>query len=258
MACHSDQSLAPAGRRQRAAEREVLGAIRYHPNRAVLHTDASVLPRRKLAWAAWNYARAESTGREQTAVCLHYLINLLQPLPWEQPVVVSLNPDPAHHRTPARCWPTSNTAPRLRPGRHSRAAAPARHSRRGGLWFCGAWTRYGFHEDGLMSGAGRGTGSAPHLAGRRSTGTRSGWRHERGHGAHRARAWLRHRRLRPHENAFAYPTYFVMLPMRSLRTQPCAGLPRNRAGCSASTTRTTATAAPMPWPGWTNCCWPKA
>ncbi|MGZ5156623.1 MAG: NAD(P)/FAD-dependent oxidoreductase, partial [Caldimonas sp.] len=58
LACHSDQSLALLADPSEA-EREVLGAIRYHPNRAVLHTDTSVLPRRRRAWAAWNYERGE-------------------------------------------------------------------------------------------------------------------------------------------------------------------------------------------------------
>ena len=91
VATHSDQALALLGE-PTAQERRTLGAIKYQANRAVLHTDVSVLPRRRLAWAAWNYARAADTGREQAAVCLHYLINRLQPLPWQQPVVVSLNP----------------------------------------------------------------------------------------------------------------------------------------------------------------------
>jgi len=151
LACHSDQSLALLADAT-AAEREVLGAIRYHPNRAVLHTDASVLPRRKLAWAAWNYARAADTGREQAAVCLHYLINRLQPLPWSQPVVVSLNPDPAHPPDPASVlgqWdyshPVFDAAAVLAQGRLPELQG--RHH----VWFAGAWTRYGFHEDGLMS-----------------------------------------------------------------------------------------------------------
>src|SRR5258706_12668666 len=91
LACHSDQSLALLADPS-VAEREVLGAIRYQPNRAVLHTDASLLPKRRLAWAAWNYERAAEGSREEASVCLHYLINRLQPLPWETPVVVSLNP----------------------------------------------------------------------------------------------------------------------------------------------------------------------
>ncbi|MBC7938919.1 MAG: FAD-dependent oxidoreductase [Chitinophagaceae bacterium] len=151
LACHSDQSLALMADAS-AAEREVLGAIRYHPNRAVLHTDTNVLPRRRLAWAAWNYARATDRGREQAAVCLHYLINRLQPLPWAQPVIVSLNPDPARPPAPDRVlgeYTYSHPVfdlPATRAQQRLPAIQGASH-----VWFCGAWTRYGFHEDGLMS-----------------------------------------------------------------------------------------------------------
>jgi predicted NAD/FAD-binding protein len=152
LACHSDQSLALLADAS-PAERSILGAIRYHPNRALLHTDASVLPRRQLAWAAWNYARAADTGREQAAVCLHYLINRLQPLPWTQPVVVSLNPDPAAMPDPARVLGEYHYSHPV----FDLAAVQAQQrlgeiQGRSGLWFCGAWTRYGFHEDGLTSG----------------------------------------------------------------------------------------------------------
>ena len=152
MACHSDQSLALLAD-PTAAERSVLGAIRYHPNRAVLHTDEAVLPRRKLAWAAWNYARATHTSREQAAVCLHYLINRLQPLPWQQSVVVSLNPDPQHAPDPAKVLASFDYSHPV----FDQAAVAAQQrlaeiQGKSGLWFCGAWTRYGFHEDGLTSG----------------------------------------------------------------------------------------------------------
>ena len=155
LACHSDQSLAllQAGGDARPAEQRVLGAIRYHPNRALLHTDTAVLPQRQLAWAAWNYARAADLGREQAAVCLHYLINKLQPLPWQQPVIVSLNPDPAHMPDPRSIIGDHDYSHPV----FDQAAVAAqqqlpRIQGRSGLWFCGAWTRYGFHEDGLMSG----------------------------------------------------------------------------------------------------------
>ena len=92
LACHSDQALRLLGDHARQDERRVLGAIRYQPNVAVLHTDAGVLPQRRAAWAAWNYERAADAGAEQARVCLHYLLNRLQPLPWQQPVIVSLNP----------------------------------------------------------------------------------------------------------------------------------------------------------------------
>ena len=150
MACHSDQSLALLAD-PTPPERSVLGAIRYHRNRAVLHTDATLMPQRRHAWAAWNYERAASTSREQASVCLHYLINRLQPLPFRTPVIVSLNPvrepradtvmgefDYAHPVFDAAAIEAQARVPELQG--------------RGQVWFCGAWTRYGFHEDGLMSG----------------------------------------------------------------------------------------------------------
>ena len=151
LACHSDQALALLADAT-DDERRVLGAIRYHPNRAVLHTDTSVLPQRGRAWAAWNYARAADAGREQAAVCLHYLINRLQPLPWQQPVIVSLNPDPAHEPAPGQVLREFDYAHPV----FDRAAVAAQRELpaiqgRSHVWFCGAWARYGFHEDGLMS-----------------------------------------------------------------------------------------------------------
>ncbi|MES2414290.1 MAG: FAD-dependent oxidoreductase [Pseudomonadota bacterium] len=149
-AAHSDQSLELL-RDSTPAEQEVLGAIRYQPNRAVLHTDTSVLPKKKLAWAAWNYERAQQTGRESAQVCLHYLLNMLQPLPFTQPVVVSLNPvreiernhimgefEYAHPVFDLAAIRAQRELPQLQGKQHT--------------YFCGAWTGYGFHEDGLKSG----------------------------------------------------------------------------------------------------------
>jgi len=149
LACHSDQSLALLADAS-AAERALLGAIRYQPNRAVLHTDVALLPRRRRAWAAWNYERAADRGAEQSAVCLHYLINRLQPLPWRQPVIVSLNPVRAPD--PARvlgAWEYEHPvfdAAAISAQRQLPALQGRSH-----VWFCGAWTGYGFHEDGLVS-----------------------------------------------------------------------------------------------------------
>ena len=153
LAGHSDQSLAllaqPAAGAS-AAELTLLGAIRYQSNRAVLHTDASLLPRRRKAWAAWNYERSPQPAREQSAVCLHYWINRLQPLPWQTPVIVSLNP--ARPPAPAAVIGEYSYAHPV----FDQAAidAQARLPALQGLshvWFAGAWTRYGFHEDGLRS-----------------------------------------------------------------------------------------------------------
>ena len=153
LAIHPGQALAVLDDAS-SSERQVLGAIRYQPNRAVLHTDVSVLPRRRSAWAAWNYERAASGSQAQAQqgdVCLHYWLNRLQPLPWQQPVVVSLNPlrdiprihvmgefDYEHPVFDLAAIRAQAEVPRLQGQRRT--------------WFCGAWTGYGFHEDGLKSG----------------------------------------------------------------------------------------------------------
>lgn len=149
LACHSDQSLALLDDAS-DDERAMLGAVRYHANEAVLHTDASVLPRRKLAWAAWNYERAADAGREQAGVCLHYWLNRLQPLPWRRPVIVSLNP--ARLPDPGRVIRRIHYAhPVFDQGAIDAQRRLPQIQGRSHVWFAGAWTRYGFHEDGLMS-----------------------------------------------------------------------------------------------------------
>ncbi|MES2508894.1 MAG: FAD-dependent oxidoreductase [Pseudomonadota bacterium] len=150
LATHSDQSLELL-RDATHEEQQVLGAIRYQHNRAVLHTDTTVLPKKKLAWAAWNYERAVQGDRESAQVCLHYLLNMLQPLPFTQPVVVSLNPvreiernhimgefDYAHPVFDLAAIRAQADLPRLQGKQNT--------------YYCGAWTGYGFHEDGLKSG----------------------------------------------------------------------------------------------------------
>jgi len=150
LATHTDTSMALLEDAD-ADERSVLGAIRYQPNRVVLHTDTAALPARRRAWAAWNYERAADRSREQAAVCLHYLINRLQPLPWQQPVVVSMNPLRAlRDESVLGEWIYDHPV-------FDRAAVEAQQrlpsiQGRSHVWFCGAWARYGFHEDGLMSG----------------------------------------------------------------------------------------------------------
>lgn len=150
LATHSDQSLAMLGDAS-PAEAAVLGAIRYQPNHAVLHTDASVLPQRQSAWAAWNYERAAASERESGRVCLHYLLNKLQPLPWEQPVIVSLNPAREIPRSQVMAeydydHPVLDLA-----AIRAQAEVSALQGQRN-TWFAGAWMGYGFHEDGLKAG----------------------------------------------------------------------------------------------------------
>jgi len=153
LACHSDEALQLLGADATPDEAQVLGAIRYQPNRAVLHTDESLLPAHRSAWSAWNYeSGADSTsGDRPDRVCLHYLLNQLQPLPWQRPVIVSLNPSRAPR--PSRIIRSFDYAhPVFDAGAiAAQRRLPAIQGRRR-LWFCGAWTGYGFHEDGLASG----------------------------------------------------------------------------------------------------------
>ena len=150
MATHSDQALAMLAQ-PTASEAQVLGAIKYQPNLAVLHTDTSVLPANPSTWAAWNYERAADTHKESSRVCLHYLLNKLQPLPFEQHIVESLNPvrPIARHQVLTEfeySHPVFDMAA---------IAAQKRIAELQGeqhTWYCGAWTGYGFHEDGLKSG----------------------------------------------------------------------------------------------------------
>ena len=148
-ATHAPQALALL-RDATPQEREVLGQFRTQPNVAVLHTDASVLPKNQLAWSAWNYERGDD-AQENNRVCLHYLINKLQPIPFQQPVIVSLNPvKPIPRNQTLGEFEYAHPVMDL-----AATAAQARLPQINGqhhAWFCGAWTRYGFHEDGLMSG----------------------------------------------------------------------------------------------------------
>jgi uncharacterized protein len=150
LATHTDQSLALLADAT-SPERRVLGAIRYQDNRVVLHTDTTVLPPLRRAWAAWNYERAAERSREDAAVCLHYLINRLQPLPWQQPVLVSMNPLRAI-RDDAVLGQWTYAHPVFDRAALQAQAELASIQGQDRIWFCGAWTRYGFHEDGLVSG----------------------------------------------------------------------------------------------------------
>jgi len=149
LATHADQSLALL-ERPSSDEQALLGAIRFQANRAVLHTDTRVMPQRRLAWAAWNYQRTQDDS-ESARVCLHYWLNQLQPLPFKQDVIVSLNPaspiDPAtilgsydydHPVFDLPAIAAQNQLPRLQGQQRT--------------WYAGAWMRFGFHEDGYQAG----------------------------------------------------------------------------------------------------------
>ena len=146
IACHSDQALAML-RDASPQERAVLGAIPYQRNDVVLHTDTSLLPRRRLAWSAWNYHRLAG---DNAAVAVTYNMNLLQGLSTQQTYLVTLNnsaainPDKIIKRL-------SYDHPVFTP---DGIAAQQRQGEINGVkrsYFCGAYWRYGFHEDGVVS-----------------------------------------------------------------------------------------------------------
>jgi predicted NAD/FAD-binding protein len=152
MAAHTDQTLAML-EHVSTEERAVLKAIPYQANKAVLHTDAKLLPHRKRAWAAWNFF---SPRRELTdePVSLSYLINRLQPLPFKRPVIVTMNPQAEARFAPdPRCVidEFDYHHPTFLEGsaEAQRRVEGLQGQRR--TWFAGAWTRYGFHEDGMRS-----------------------------------------------------------------------------------------------------------
>jgi predicted NAD/FAD-binding protein len=154
LACHSDQTLALLADAD-PAERAVLGAVPYQPNRAYLHTDLALMPKRRRAWAAWNYL---STGRfpaaeaaDDTAVAVTYWLNRLQPLPFAEPVLVTLNPAVAPREDRVLgvydySHPVFDLGAVEAQGRLPSIQGVRR------TWFAGAWAGYGFHEDGLKSG----------------------------------------------------------------------------------------------------------
>jgi len=149
IATHADQALRMLNQPS-TAEQSWLGRIRFQANRAVLHTDTSVMPLKRLAWAAWNYQRTES-HTENAHVCLHYWLNKLQPLPFSQDVFVSLNPalplaedqvlgefEYDHPVFDLDAIQAQRQLPQLQGQQHT--------------WFAGAWMGYGFHEDGFKAG----------------------------------------------------------------------------------------------------------
>ena len=146
VACHSDQALRLLAD-PTATERELLSAFPYQPNQAILHTDASVLPRRRGAWAAWNY-RIHRHDPDRVAVT--YNMNLLQTLPEEPLFNVTLNHDEgiAPESIIRRIQyehPIYTSARSRAQSRHSELIGVNRTS------FCGAYWGYGFHEDGVRS-----------------------------------------------------------------------------------------------------------
>lgn len=151
-ACHSDQALALLPDASEL-EREVLGAIQYQRNETVLHTDVSLLPVRRHAWAAWNALKLKPIpGSIAAPACtVSYSMNLLQSLSCSTPYVVTLNA--TQRIDPAKILARMDYAHPLYT--QASVAAQDRWQEINGLrrsWYCGAYWGWGFHEDGLRSG----------------------------------------------------------------------------------------------------------
>lgn len=152
LACHADQALALLAE-PTAQERRLLGAFPYQRNRALLHTDPRLMPRRRSAWASWNYLSRHqgAVDAQPDAVSVTYWMNNLQHLPAEHPVFVTLNPltEPEPGRI-LRSFLYDHPVFT----QESIAAQQQLWSLQGrqNTWFCGAYFGYGFHEDGLQAG----------------------------------------------------------------------------------------------------------
>lgn len=154
IAAHADQALgmldAPS-----AQERALLGAFRYTPNRAVLHTDESLMPTRRNCWSSWNYVGRRPGGPGEAGadgdLCVSYWMNKLQILPDHTPLFVTLNPG----REPA-----AEKVIHQETYEHPLFDAAAIRAQRqlwslqgvNNTWFCGSYFGSGFHEDGLQAG----------------------------------------------------------------------------------------------------------
>lgn len=146
-ATHSDDTLAMLSDATEA-ERANLGAVAYQDNFAVLHADASVMPKRKKCWASWTYTEHSAADREKIA--LSYWMNSLQPIPEDDLHIVTLNPtrpidealiyDTHTFRHPVFDLGALAAQDRIRATNGT-----------ANTWFCGAWMKNGFHEDGFAS-----------------------------------------------------------------------------------------------------------
>ncbi len=146
LACHSDQALALLGDPS-DSETEILGAIPYHSNDVVLHTDARLLPKKKKSWAAWN---AHVPAQPGAACTVSYCMNILQNIDAPEPLIVTLNRtdaiDPGKIIATMKYQHPVYTSKSINAQNRRVAINGQRRT-----WFCGAYWRYGFHEDGLRS-----------------------------------------------------------------------------------------------------------
>ncbi|MGC9418773.1 MAG: NAD(P)/FAD-dependent oxidoreductase [Rhodovulum sp.] len=146
-ATHSDDTLALLADAT-PEESAALGAVKYQPNEAVLHADTWMMPKRRAAWASWVYT--EDKGQQSERIDLTYWMNSLQPIPESDPLFVTLNSqreirDELIYDTVTFRHPVYGLAALAAQGQIREMNGRNR------TWFCGAWMKNGFHEDGLAS-----------------------------------------------------------------------------------------------------------
>lgn len=144
-ACHADTVLDILGSSTSPDEEKILGSFDFSTNHAVMHSDRSFMPRARRTWSAWNVTESEP-GQPVTVT---YWMNRLQPLATEEDVFVTLNPPTqprSIHRSAVYTHPVFSPEAVAAQSRLTEIQGDQRS------WFCGAWTGYGFHEDGLESG----------------------------------------------------------------------------------------------------------
>jgi len=152
-ACHSNQVLNIL-ENPTTAEKEILSCVRYQPNRMILHRDTSFMPKRKGAWASWVYLsedkQADACKNNQEGVSLSYWMNNLQPLKTKANIIVTLNParEPNAELIHDEHWFDHPIFDEKAIGAQEKIDSIQGTDR---VWFCGAYQRYGFHEDGLLS-----------------------------------------------------------------------------------------------------------
>ncbi len=149
-ACHADEALAILGEEAVEEETRLLSSFGYSDNHVVLHQDAEILPTRQRCWASWMYDAAEDNPEGASHVSLHYWMNVLQNIPKETPLFVTLNP----HTMPAEQSILHEAKFQHPIYSQSMVQAQTQMNRIQGVrrsWFAGAHLRYGFHEDGVMS-----------------------------------------------------------------------------------------------------------
>lgn len=151
LACHADRShaLLPQDCPQRAS----LSSFKFQPNRVITHKDISFMPKRKSAWSSWNYLQSHhrhTAASKPAELSLSYWMNNLQNLKTKDDIIITLNPA-AKIRDELIIDETSFTHPVFDQAAIEAQQKISQIQGQDNLWFAGAWLRYGFHEDGILS-----------------------------------------------------------------------------------------------------------